>query len=143
MFVAASDERRGDLIRAVPPQLRSAPTGSRHQVVEKFSHRDRLALQRLGPTKAARLILTKSNEDHPRPKLTYSKVGCIQKLPLDRVAEFRELLLDELTVVDEHRVENSPNIFDHDCARIGLADNPDRGGEEISFVVFTQLLSSL
>jgi hypothetical protein len=73
--------------------------------------------------------------------LRYSKVASIEKFPVTLVPGILEFASHKFSVVLKDRVQYSSNILNHYCFRLKLSDYSNSSGEQISLVVFAELLT--
>lgn len=57
------------------------------------------------------------------------------------IAESRELVPQEISVISKDWVEETPHVLDHDGFGFAFVDDPDCMGKQVSFVLVPQLLT--
>lgn len=86
-------------------------------------------------------VVAERHADDTRACLEDAIIGGVEELPLDRVAQLLDLLGDVRAVVVKTPIQEAPDVFQHDGARLDLSDQADCCGEEVAFVIGSKLLS--
>jgi hypothetical protein len=82
------------------------------------------------------------HDNHPGAELWYSKIASIQEFPIGPIPKILKAPSNPRPVFLKNRIEESPDILDHNGFWTDSIDNFECGGKEISLILLPKLLSS-
>lgn len=82
-----------------------------------------------------------SNDNHSWAELGNSEIRSIQQPPVCCISHFFKLALEMAAVIFKHRIQETPDVFQHHCTGPAFVHQTQSLGEQIPFIVFAKLLS--